>query len=102
MKLVRTLFAAHLAALPSAAPAADWSYPNQCCPISCAPIDATERLEGEPVSAPRAVFTARHGRLPVPAGLPLRQSPDGRIHICVGFDPFGDPEVKCLFVPLIT
>jgi hypothetical protein len=83
-----------------AAMAHDW-YPIECCHhADCAPVHsvvpiAPTRLGGPP----RLIVTTIHGRTLVPEGIPVQVSKDGRMHICVNADPYGDKGVMCLFMP---
>ena len=83
-----------------AALAHDW-YPIECChQADCAPVHsvvpiAPTRLGG----SPRLIVTTRHGMTLVPEGILVQESKDGRTHICMNADPYGDKGVACLFMP---
>jgi hypothetical protein len=51
------------------------------------------------------VVTSKHGTAVVPSDFPVRQSKDGRMHVCMQHsptDPFSDITVICLFMPPST
>lgn len=60
-------------------------YPRECVAIDqCAPV--------ETISANGRVAT-------IAAPFPVLQSADGRMHVCMRYDPFGELVVTCLLVP---
>jgi hypothetical protein len=74
------------------------AYPKACCPNYCAPVtkvrssiakDGTRRLE----------VTARHRTATVPPDASVRESFDGRMHVCMYYDAFGDLKVTCILKP---
>jgi hypothetical protein len=51
---------------------------------------------------PQLVVTSAIGAAIVPRDLPVRESEDGQMHVCLRGspnDPFGDVSVICLFIP---
>jgi hypothetical protein len=48
---------------------------------------------------PQIIVTSKYGRAIVPQGFPVRESKDGRMHVCMRYSEFGTMEVICLFVP---
>lgn len=81
-------------------PVESW-YPKECCPLDCTPLQNPGNLALESGNLPRAVVTAEHGKVPIPRHVPLQQSHDDRVHVCIGYDAFGDIRVKCLCAPLM-
>ena len=83
----------------SAARAHDW-YPVDCCGgQDCAPVESMIRLVPTGRGNARWLVTSRHGMAVVPDDFSARTSQDGRMHVCMLPDAFGDMEVKCLFLP---
>jgi hypothetical protein len=78
----------------------DW-YPSECCHHEdCVPVDSVVRLTPTRFGAtPQLIVTSKHGITLVPEGFPVRESKDGRMHICARADPYGDKGLMCLFVP---
>jgi hypothetical protein len=91
------LFALSLAAAPAVAH--DWQAKESCLNVDCAPVETMTRLALPGGDGSLYVIKSSRGSAVVPHGLPVRQSHDGRVHACLGYDPFGTPEVMCLFVP---
>ncbi len=82
------------AALSGPAIAADGAVPDWCCPESCRVAGRSVVLGADGVSLPGT------GRvIPYARNVYLGEARDGRVRICIGFDDFGDREVKCLFAP---
>lgn len=77
----------------------DW-YPHDCChDMDCAPVESAglAPMEG---TLPQLVVTSKHGRAIVRRGASIRASKDNRMHVCMKrFDPLGEMEVICLFLP---
>ncbi len=74
-------------------------YPKECCDdVDCAPVDAVSQLASA-YGSPQMVVTSMHGRALVPRNFPVRDSKDGRMHVCMRPDPDGVMDVMCLFVP---
>lgn len=95
-----TIFSAIFLPIVGSLPAQAHSwYPWECClGRDCAPVrDMTRTVAKDGVM--RLIVTSKHGKAIVPRNLPLRQSQDARMHVCMRYDAFGDLEVICLFVP---
>ena len=77
----------------------DW-YPSRCGTIDyCATVANVTwipTVEGNP---PQMLISSVHGNAIVRNGFAVLESADGRIHVCMRYDPFGDLEVTCLLVP---
>jgi hypothetical protein len=81
------------------AKAHDW-YPIECCHAQdCAPVEKTAWLVPTGGSPRRLVVTSKHGTAVVPETLPLRESKDSRMHVCMRPSLYGGMGVICLFVP---
>jgi hypothetical protein len=65
----------------------------------CAPFNSVAWLTPIGVSTPHLAISSRHGEAFVPKDFPVQESRDERMHVCLRYDPFGDLEVTCLFVP---
>ena len=75
-------------------------YPKECCnDMDCAPVETVDRLLPTGGGLPQLVVTSKHGKAIVPQGFPVRESKDGRMHVCMRYDEFGNMDVICLFVP---
>jgi hypothetical protein len=48
---------------------------------------------------PQLIVRSKHGTATIPVGFPVRESKDGRIHVCMRQNEFGSQDVMCLFMP---
>ncbi|MGE0702032.1 MAG: hypothetical protein AB7O57_23245 [Hyphomicrobiaceae bacterium] len=82
------------------ASAHDW-YPHDCChDMDCAPVESAEWLASMAGGLPQLVVTSKHGKAIVRRGASIRASKDNRMHVCMKrYDPLGEMEVICLFLP---
>jgi hypothetical protein len=48
---------------------------------------------------PQLVVKSKHGTAIIPHDYPVRESKDGRMHVCMRPDPWGAIDVMCLFMP---
>jgi hypothetical protein len=89
------------AAVTSAVPADTRSwYPRECIAIDyCAAVESLSWVVPAGADAPQPVVASMHGKAVVPKDFPVRESGDGRIHVCMRYDAFGSLEVTCLLVP---
>jgi hypothetical protein len=75
-------------------------YPLECCrEIDCAPVDSVVRVVPAAGGPPQLLVTSEHGTAIVPHDFLARESKDGRMHICMGYDAFGNRDVLCFFIP---
>jgi hypothetical protein len=75
-------------------------YPPECChEIDCAPVEAIVRVVPVGGGAPQLLVRSKHGAAIMPHDFPVRDSQDGHMHVCLGYDPFGSRNVLCFFVP---
>jgi hypothetical protein len=77
----------------------DW-YPMECCHAQdCAPVD--KATWSSPISEGKRqlIVTSKHGTATVPLTLPVRESKDGRMHVCMRPSLYGGMGVICLFAP---
>lgn len=76
-------------------------YPKDCChDMDCAPVESMAWLAPTRKGQPRLVVTSKHGRAVVREGVSIRPSKDHRMHVCMlRYDPLGEMEVTCLFLP---
>jgi hypothetical protein len=97
----RVMVLVALFAICPAFPAAAHSwYPRECCrDYDCAPVETLTQLLSSRRGTPQLVVTSKHGKAIVPRNFPVRDSKDGRAHVCMQYDPFGDLYVVCLFMP---
>lgn len=88
-----------LCSLPSSAQ--DW-YPKDCCPdYACEPVKSFKWLRSKGGNTPLLSVQSRYGPIILQRDFPFRMSKDGRVHICVMYDAFGNLKVNCLFLPPI-
>jgi len=84
---------------PTASNAHGW-YPKECCnDMDCAPVDSLIQFSPTGPALPQLIVTSRHGTAIVPLDFPVRQSKDGRMHVCMRPDHGGNMDVMCLFMP---
>jgi hypothetical protein len=77
---------------------ADSWYPRECRPdYDCAPIEKLTWHVPVGGGTPQLIVTSKNGKAVVPQSFPVRESKDGRSHVCMRYDPFGTMEVICLF-----
>jgi hypothetical protein len=85
----------------SALPASAHSwYPRECCGVlECAPVEAATWVLPVGGGEPQLVVSTKHGKVAIPRNFPARESQDGRMHVCMGYDAFGARDVLCFFKP---
>src|SRR5262245_39314966 len=95
-------FAAVVSGWHAPAHAHSW-YPPECCSGNdCAPVERMTWLVPAGGGLPLLVVTSKHGTAVIAPDFPVRQSKDGRMHVCMlhsATDPFADIVVTCLFMP---
>ena len=70
-------------------------YPTRCCPLTCKTVSGFN-----PEIALSDLGGTDHGTGPaITRNTLVGVAPDNRTHVCIGFDEFGNPELKCLFRP---
>jgi hypothetical protein len=72
-------------------------YPAACATTDQCGVVENIALTGE--GAPHIVIGSRYGQANVTRSFQMLDAPDGRTHVCVRYDPFGELEVTCLMVP---
>ena len=86
--------------LTTGAAAGSW-YPKDCIAIDhCAPLDNVIWSVPPPGAAPQLIVTSTNRTAVVQRTFAVLESKDGRAHVCMRYDPFGDLEVTCLLVPV--
>lgn len=83
----------------STLPATATGIETTCCPLSCIDIDMSAVTRTGADGRPLEVSTRSLGRLQVSETAAFGVSHDGKLHVCISFDPFGDPHVKCVQMP---
>jgi hypothetical protein len=87
----------HFSSAP--AKAHDW-YPIECCNSKdCAPVENVTWFVPAGAGMRQLVVTSKHGTATIPANFPVRESKDGRMHVCIRQNEFGHWDVMCLFMP---
>jgi hypothetical protein len=75
-------------------------YPRECIAIDyCSVVESVAWVVPDGANTPRPMVSSVHGRAIVPPSISLGESGDGRLHVCLRYDPFGSLEVTCLLVP---
>jgi hypothetical protein len=75
-------------------------YPDTCVAVDlCAPVDNVSWQTPADGGTPQLFISSPHGKAFVSKNFPVKRSKDGRVHVCLRYDPFGDLEVTCLLVP---
>ncbi len=80
---------------------ADDPYPAACCPTTCVSIEGAAKLVAGSVGSQPISLIFDGRRIPVSESVYQAGSSDNRTHMCIGYDPFGDEEISCLFTPTI-
>lgn len=94
MRVLRQ-FGLLIAVSVNAAPlAAEEWYPRECCPQTCVASGGREMTEAQ---AGKSLLGGQ--RLPLAKNALVGEAPDRKLHLCVGYDDFGNPEIKCMFTP---
>ena len=62
--------------------------------MDCAPVESVAQIVSASGGPPQLVVTTKHGTVVVPPDFPRRESPDGRMHVCIQ-----GIYVMCLFMP---
>jgi hypothetical protein len=88
-----------LAAYPSLS-GAEPDIPSWCCPSTCQVIDGTVGIVLATEQRGATALSWGEKKIPFSKNLFRGDAPDGSTRVCIGFDAFGDPEIKCLFSPL--
>jgi hypothetical protein len=87
-------FLAAIVLLSEPTAAHSW-YPKECCSGNdCAPVEKATWLVPTGAGLPQLVVTSGVGTAIVPHNFPVRDSKDGRMHVCIQ-----DVWVICLFIP---
>jgi hypothetical protein len=78
-------------------------YPKECCNSrDCAPVNNVAWYVSKNGNVSYLIISSPLGKAIIPENFPVRESKDGRIHVCISHDPFGDRYVVCLFMPPIV
>jgi hypothetical protein len=78
---------------------AEMRYPTLCCPNTCKPVDRVNAFVRIGDGSLRRGVRRGSSVLPFADNVFIGEAPDNQVHACVGFDAFGDEEIKCLFTP---
>jgi hypothetical protein len=99
MTLICLALCSMIAQLPEPADAHSW-YPKECCRNDdCAPVDSVVQVVPVGGGKLQLIVTSRHGTALIPQDFPMRESQDGRMHVCMRADPYGGKDVMCFFTP---
>ena len=84
---------------PSSIAAHEW-YPKECCnDHDCVPVESVERVVPSGGGEPYLVVKSTRGNAVIRSNFPVRQSKDGRMHICIGHYDRDESEPICFFAP---
>ena len=84
---------------PAVADLPSW-YPKDCIAIDhCAPVENVAWVVPIAGGARQLMISSMRNDAVVTRPFPVLESGDGRIHVCMRYDPFGTLEVTCLLVP---
>ena len=77
----------------------EW-YPKECCnDHDCVPVQSVERVVPAGGGDPYLVVKSARGYAVIRSNFPVRQSKDGRMHICIGHYDRDEFEPICFFAP---
>jgi hypothetical protein len=100
MKSIALLVTTVAVLSPVPASADSW-YPQNCNFLDfCAAVESIAWAAPVTGVAPRLMIASRYGQAAVHRNFSVHESKDGRTHVCMRYDPFGDLEVTCLVVPI--
>lgn len=88
-----------LIALPAIAVAEATQTPVWCCPDQCISDDGSAALVPGNAASGDFDLILNGVRVPVMPGAFQGTAPDSLMRYCLGYNAFGDLQVKCLFVP---
>ena len=91
-----TLFALALALGPAIATADEQTVPIWCCPEFCETADDSAALLPRPGTSGGYDLLLNGTRVPVMPNAFQGTSADSPMQYCVGYDAFGDRQIKCL------
>ena len=75
-------------------------YPREFCDdADCAAVETITQQMAVGARLPQIRVTSKHGTAIVPKDFPVRASRDGRMHVCMRQNEFGDWDILCMFVP---
>jgi hypothetical protein len=61
-------------------------YPKECCrDTDCAPVNHVAWTVPRDGGVPQMIVTSSVGTVTIPINFPRRESPDGRMHVCIQF-----------------
>ena len=86
----------------SFAESAAQSTPAWCCPTQCEVDHGNARLLPREDGSGAFDLMLDNVRVPIMPGAFHGTSDRGPMRFCVGYDAFGDRQIKCLFVPSIV
>lgn len=79
---------------------AEQDIPTWCCPSTCQVIDGSTDEVSSTDERGATDFSHNEKTIPFSNDLYRGNAPDGLTRVCIGFNTFGDPEIKCIFSPL--
>lgn len=92
------MFILVLIAFPSMAQA-EPAIPSWCCPNACQIVEGSTMLDSSNGPGGLSASAVDGRELPFSENLYRGETRDGLTRICVGFNAFGDPEIKCVLSP---
>ncbi|MCC6947402.1 MAG: hypothetical protein IT539_06480 [Bradyrhizobiaceae bacterium] len=84
----------------AAQPSAHTWYPPDCLSVDyCGPIENAVWVSPGRGSPPQLAISSNYRTAVVQRAFTTGKSEDGRMHVCMRYDPFGALEVTCLLLP---
>lgn len=90
-----------LAALPLSATAQGTEKPIWCCPEFCGEADETAALMPRDDESGAYDLVLNGRAIPVMPDAFHGTAADSPMQYCLGFDAFGNQQIKCLFIPAL-
>lgn len=97
--LIGGVLAAGIGGFATQATASAW-YPPDCVLIDyCGPVEGAAWVSPSGGAASQLTISSKHRTGVVQRAFTTGRSNDGRLHVCLRYDPFGVLEVTCLLLP---
>jgi hypothetical protein len=99
LTLIGGVLVAGLGGFAAQAGANTW-YPSDCLSVDyCGPIENVSWVSPGGGTPSQLTVSSNHRTAVLQRALTTGKSEDGRMHVCMRYDPFGSLEVTCLLLP---